>query len=136
MARKPGARPPRPSNDSPVDPSSDATDPTVAPEGVTNGGAGTLQSQPVAPASINTSPIEPLYTFVLGVFFLLSGLTAAVLLPSAPPLAQQMLTVLVALGAASFASGITGFLEVQSKWVRAGGPLGVLVFVCFFIARR
>ena len=53
--------------------------------------------------------------------------------PDPLPFPKVMITVFIGLGGAAIASGITGFLEVESRWVKAGGPLGVLVFLCVFI---
>jgi hypothetical protein len=76
-----------------------------------------------------------LYVFLFGVFAVLLGLIIALVNPDPKPFPRVVTTVLIGLGGAGIASGITGFLEVQSKWVRAGGPLGVLVFLCVFISR-
>jgi hypothetical protein len=44
-----------------------------------------------------------------------------------------MIAIFAGLGAAGIASAFTGFVEIESRWVRAGGPLGVFVFVCFYV---
>lgn len=86
------------------------------------------------PASINpVAQVEPLYVFILGIFLLLTGLVLALTYQTPPPFPRVVITVLVGIGAAAIASGITGFLEFQSKLVRAGGPLDVLVFICIFV---
>jgi len=37
------------------------------------------------------------------------------------------------MGGAAFSSAFTGFIQVNAKWVKAGGPMGVFVFICLFI---
>ncbi len=37
------------------------------------------------------------------------------------------------LGGASFTTGLTGMLEIKTKWLTAGGPLAVLVFIVYFV---
>jgi hypothetical protein len=79
--------------------------------------------------------VQPGYVFLFGVIALLAGVTISLVNPNPPPFPLIVTTVLIGLGGAAIASGITGFLEVESRWVRAGGPLGVLVFLCFFISQ-
>jgi hypothetical protein len=73
--------------------------------------------------------------FIFGVFAIIAGLVISLILQDPRPFPRTITTVFIALGGACLASGIAGFLEIESKWVRAGGPLGVLVFLCFFISQ-
>jgi hypothetical protein len=93
-----------------------------------------MTNEPALPnGGRNISQVEPIYVFVFGIFAVLAGLTIALVNQNPPSFPRVIITVFIGLGGASIASGITGFLEIQSRWVRAGGPLGVLVFLCFFI---
>ena len=73
----------------------------------------------------NISQVEPLYVFLFGIFAVLLGLTIALVNQNPPPFPRVIITVFISLGGAAIASGITGFLEVESRWVKAGGPLGI-----------
>lgn len=79
------------------------------------------------------TPVDQVYIFGFGVLSIIGGLTVSLIYQDPPAFPRVVVTVLIALGGAAIASSITGFLEVRSKWVRAGGALGVLVFLCLFM---
>ena len=82
---------------------------------------------------VKASPIDPNRPFAFGIGALLLGLLLAVLIPTPTLFQKAIFTVVIGLGGAGFATAISGFLEVSSKWVTAGGSLGVFVFICLFV---
>jgi hypothetical protein len=78
-------------------------------------------------------PVEPLYIFLFGIFALIVGCVLAVVLPSPPLFARAVITTFIGMGGAALSSAFTGFIQVNAKWVKAGGPIGVFVFICLFI---
>lgn len=77
--------------------------------------------------------IDPNRPFAFGIIAVIIGLALAVFIPDPSPFQKAVFTVVIGLGGAGFATAISGFLEVNSKWVTAGGSLGVFVFICIFI---
>ena len=77
--------------------------------------------------------IDPNQPFAFGIGALLLGLLLAVFIPEPTTFQRGVFTVVLGLGGAGFATAISGFLEVKSKWVTGGGSLGVFVFICIFM---
>lgn len=80
-------------------------------------------------------PPTPANIFNIGLVGIVLGLVLALIFPTPSGFQVNVFTVVLSLSGACMASAITGFLEIDSKWVKAGGPLGVLVFLCFFISK-
>lgn len=116
-------------------------DPQTAPAAVDTGqsnkptGGGKAPPKPPTDGK-HLSQVEPIYVFLFGIFAIIAGLVISLIMQDPRPFPKTITTVFISLGGACLASGIAGFLEVESKWVRAGGPLGVLVFLCFFISQQ
>jgi hypothetical protein len=71
--------------------------------------------------------------FAFGVLAIVTALAIAIEIPRPEPYQQKMFAVFAALGAASVCSGFTGMLEIETRWLKAGGSLGVFVLVIWVI---
>jgi len=78
-------------------------------------------------------PATPDNIFNIGLFGLVLGLVLALVFPVPSSFQAAVFTIIIGLSGAFLTSGVAGFLEIDSKWVKAGGPLGVMVFLCFFV---
>ena len=80
-------------------------------------------------------PATPDNIFNIGLFGIVLALILALVFPEPSQYQTSIFTVCMGLSGACVASGITGFLEIESRWIKAGGPLGVMVFLCLFISQ-
>jgi hypothetical protein len=71
--------------------------------------------------------------FACGVVAIVAALVIALVIPKPEQHQVRIFAVLAGLGGASFTSGFTGLLEIETKWLRAGGPLAVLVFIVWVV---
>jgi hypothetical protein len=86
------------------------------------------------PALARPSPsIDPRLVFACGVLAIIAALAIAIFIPRPEPSQLRMFAVLAGLGGASFTNGFTGLLEIETKWLKAGGPLAVFVFIIWVI---
>jgi hypothetical protein len=77
--------------------------------------------------------VEPRTAFICGAVALVLGLVIAIAIPRPEPFQLKIFAVILGLGGASFTSGLTGLLEIKTKWLNAGGPLAVLVFIVYIV---
>jgi hypothetical protein len=77
--------------------------------------------------------VEPKTAFTCGLVAMVIGMTIAIFIPRPEPFQLRIFSVFMGLGAASFTTGLTGLLEIKTKWLTAGGPLAVLVFIVYFV---
>jgi hypothetical protein len=80
-----------------------------------------------------SSVIDPRLVFACGVVAIAAALVIAILIPRPEQSQLRMFAVLAGLGGASFTSGFTGLLEIETKWLKAGGPLAVFVFIIWVV---
>jgi hypothetical protein len=77
--------------------------------------------------------IPSLHLAIVGTVVVVLSVMLALAFPNPSNFQRSMIAIFAGLGAAGIASAFTGFVEIESRWVRAGGPLGVFVFVCFYV---
>jgi hypothetical protein len=77
--------------------------------------------------------IDPRLVFACGVVAIVIALAIAILIPNPQPHQVRIFAVTAGLGGASFTSGFTGLLEIDTKWLKAGGPLAVFVFIVWVV---
>ena len=86
------------------------------------------------PSPAHPSPrIDPRLVFACGIVAIVAALAIAIIIPKPEQPLLRMFAVLAGLGGASFTSGFTGLLEIDTKWLKAGGPLAVFVFIIWVI---
>jgi hypothetical protein len=71
--------------------------------------------------------------FACGVVAIVVALVIAIVIPKPEEHQVRIFAVLAGLGGASFTSGFTGLLEIETKWLKAGGPLAVFVFIVLVV---
>lgn len=71
--------------------------------------------------------------YVFGCITLAMALVIALLIPKPSHFQLGVFAVLLGLSVAGITSGITGTIQVSTKWVKAGGPLGAFVFTVMVI---
>jgi hypothetical protein len=82
------------------------------------------------PALAHPRPaIDPRLVFACGVVAIVAALVILILIPKPEQPQLRIFSVLAGLGGASFTSGFTGLPEIETKWLKAGGPLAVFVFI-------
>jgi hypothetical protein len=89
----------------------------------------------VSAAQGSRREVDPIWVFIFGLFSVILGLCIALIFGTPNSFQLSVIAVFIALGSAAICTAFTGFLEIQSTWIKAGGALGVFVFVCFFILR-
>lgn len=80
---------------------------------------------------------QQLLAFTFGVVFVVVLIVLAIGFPDPTPFQYEVFKVVLALAAAGVAAMIPGFIEIEvSKWLRAGGALGVFAVVYFYTPAR
>jgi hypothetical protein len=75
-------------------------------------------------------------TFGFSIVALVIGIIIAIFIPYPTPFQRTIFAVVVSLAGTSItASSVSGFIQINSKWLKAGGPVAVFVFLCFFIIK-
>ena len=77
--------------------------------------------------------IDPRLVFACGIVAIFGALVMAIVIPRPEQTELRMLAVIFGLGGASFTSGFAGLLEIETKWLKAGGPLAVFIFIVWII---
>jgi choline-glycine betaine transporter len=77
--------------------------------------------------------LGPNTAFGFGATALIAALGIALLIPEPLPFQVRIIAVITAIGGACLTRGISGSLEIKTKWVNAGGPLAVFVLVLFTV---
>ena len=73
------------------------------------------------PSPAHPSPrIDPRLVFACGIVAIVAALAIAIFIPKPEQPLLRMFAVLAGLGGASFTSGFTGLLEIDTKWLKAG----------------
>jgi hypothetical protein len=95
---------------------------------------GSVMTKDPHPALAHPRPaIDPRLIFACGVVAIIAALVILILIPKPEQAQLRMFSVLAGLGGASFTSGFTGLLEIETKWLKAGGPLAVFVFIVWVV---
>ena len=85
------------------------------------------------PVLARPSPtIDPRVIFAFGVAAIVVATVMAVVIPRPEPHQVRIFAVMTGLGGAGFMNVLTGGLEIEIKWVKAGGPPAVFVFIVWF----
>jgi hypothetical protein len=92
--------------------------------------ANVVSQQKVLPTTL----VDPRLAFACGGAALAVGLAIAIFIPRPEPFQLKMFAVTAGMGGASFGSGLTGLLEIKTRWLTAGGPLAVFVFIVWVLA--
>ncbi len=71
--------------------------------------------------------------FAFGVIAIIAALVLAVVIPKPEDYQLRVFAVLAGLGGASFTNAFAGLLEIETKWLKAGGPLAVFVFIVWVV---
>ena len=98
--------------------------------------AGKTGYYPVAqrPAAIIPHAVPKFFS--ISIVALVIGVIIAIVIPYPTPFQRTVFAVVVSLAGTSItASSISGFIQINSKWLKAGGPIAVFVFLCFFIIK-
>jgi hypothetical protein len=94
----------------------------------------TAAAPPDATVSHKVSLTKP-SAFSYGLIALGIGLFIALFVPEPTKFQIAIFASVIGLGGAGITSGITGVLEIETKWLSAGGPLAVFIFLCVFIVK-
>lgn len=84
---------------------------------------------------MKTNAPDPKTVFFVGLGGIVLSLALAIFQPEPSEYQEGVFKVVLALSGAFATTGVAGFLVVKSTWVKAGGPLGVMVFICFYLAQ-
>lgn len=79
--------------------------------------------------------MHPQAALMVGAAALLISLVLAFIYDDPKPFQKAVFAVFIGLGGASFTTGMTGLLEIRTKWLTAGGPLAVFVFIVGVVTR-
>jgi hypothetical protein len=74
-------------------------------------------------------------SFVLGWTAIVAALVIAMVIPNPTRFQVGVFAIFVGLAAGGIASGLAGMIQVNTKWVTAGGPLAAFVFTVVLIVR-
>jgi hypothetical protein len=93
-----------------------------------------VQKPTLRVGSIEVNSLDPT-AFRFGIIALLGGIVLVLFIPEPSEFQQKVFAALVGLAGACISSSLTGFLEISSRWIKAGGAIAVFVFLCFFIGQ-
>lgn len=96
--------------------------------------AAAARKQPSTPKTTTGKQPPEWYWLASFVVFLLLAVSLAVALPRQTPTQQFYFRILIGLAAAGIATIISGFIDIELKWlkvtIRAGGPVAIFVLAC------
>lgn len=71
--------------------------------------------------------------FYIGCGGLIGALLLAIAFPRPTEFQLVTFAIFIGLSSAGIATGLSGMLDIQTTWVKAGGPLAVFVFVTWSV---
>lgn len=86
-------------------------------------------------AQASGQALNPRAALIVGAAALLISLVLAFIYDDPKPFQKAVFAVFIGLGGASFTTGMAGLLEIRTKWLTAGGPLAVFIFIVWVVTQ-
>jgi hypothetical protein len=71
--------------------------------------------------------------FIIGCGFLLISLLLAIFIPRPEPFQVSIFAVFVSVAASCVMHGVAGMLNIQTRWITAGGPVAIFILTLFLV---